>query len=141
MYVFIFLTSDKVKKMIKKLEDLQIWTDARELCDSIFIQTQKEPFLRDFGLKDQINRSSGSVMDNIAEGFGRNGNKEFVQFLSISKASCFEVKSQLYRAKDRGYLSEKEFETLITKIEELTNRCGGFIQYLKKSEFKGIKFK
>lgn len=90
--------------MIKKFEDLGVWQEARELCKEIFNLISEGDFSKDYALINQINRSSGSVMDNIAEGFGRSGNKEFIQYLSISKASCMEVKSQLYRALDRNYL-------------------------------------
>ncbi|MFP4089094.1 MAG: four helix bundle protein [Cyclobacteriaceae bacterium] len=83
---------------IKSFEELDSWQKARRLCYEVFKVSSQEPFCRDFALKDQILRASGSVMDNIAEGFGRGGNKEFVQFLFYAKGSCVEVKSQLYRA-------------------------------------------
>ena len=95
--------------MIKKFEDLGVWQEARELCKEIFNLISEGDFSKDYALINQINRSSGSVMDNIAEGFGRSGNKEFIQYLSISKASCTEVKSQLYRALDRNYLKYLEY--------------------------------
>lgn len=127
--------------MIKRIEDLGIWLEARKLCQNIYLEIQKGSFAKDWGLKDQINRSSGSVMDNIAEGFGRMGNKEFIQFLCISKASCFEVRSQLYRAHDRSHISPETLELLLKITDELSNRIGGFINYLKKSDYNGLKFK
>ncbi len=90
---------------IKRFEDLEIWQMARQLCKEIFDLTFHEKFMKDFSLKDQIRRSSGSIMDNIAEGFERGGNKEFKQFLSIAKGSSGETKSQLYRAYDRNYFT------------------------------------
>lgn len=127
--------------MIKKFEDLGVWQEARELCKEIYTHISKTPFSNDYALVNQINRSSGSIMDNIAEGFERSGNREFIQFMTISKASCAEVKSQVYRAFDRQYLSESEAEKLSAKTQSLINQLGGFIHYLKQSEFKGTKFK
>ena len=92
-------------------------------------------------LKDQINGSSGSVIDNIAEGFESNSRNEFVQFLSFSKGSSGEVKSQLYRALDRKYISQEIFEHLYKKADEIGNKTGVFIKYLNSSEFRGTKFK
>jgi four helix bundle protein len=94
---------------IQRLEDL---AKARELCQDVYRITNYELFSRDYRLRDQINASSGSVIDNIAEGYQRNGNKEFVQFLSIAKGSCGEVRSQLHRALDRKYIHQAEFDVL-----------------------------
>jgi len=126
--------------MIKRFEDLGIWNESRELCREIHLLISTEAFSKDYSLTNQINRSGGSVMDNIAEGFGRSGNREFIQFLSISKASCYEVKSQLYRALDRNYLDAIVAEKLLMKIESISNQIGGFMKYLNQSEFKGSKF-
>lgn len=105
---------------IKTFEDLEIWKQARLLCQDVFLITSHDLFFKDFGLKNQINNSSGSVMDNIAEGFERDGTKEFIQFLSIAKASCGECRSQLYRSLDRLYINTCEFETISKK-----NNCTG----------------
>ena len=126
---------------IKRFEDLEIWQLARELCKDIHKITTYESLGKEFRLKDQIRASLGSVMDNIAEGFERSGNKEFVQFLFIAKGSCGEVRSQLYRILDNAYLSENEFNTLIDKRLLLSKSISGFIYYLKNSEKKGSKFK
>ena len=90
---------------INRFEDIEAWQHAERLEREIFKLTLEGEFAKDFSLKDQIRRSTGSVMDNIAEGFERSGNREFIQFLSISKGSCGEVQSQLYRALDQSYLS------------------------------------
>ncbi|WKN44713.1 four helix bundle protein [Tunicatimonas pelagia] len=126
---------------IRKFEDLQCWQKSRQLSMLIYETTRKELFARDFSLKDQILRSSGSVMDNIAEGFGRGGNKEFVQFLFYAKGSCLEVMSQLYRAKDRTYITEQEFSELYQFANEISGMIQSLVHYLKKSELKGIKYK
>ena len=125
---------------IDRFEDLDIWKDARILCKLIFSITLKSPFCSDFKLRDQIRTSSGSVMDNIAEGFERGGNKEFIQFLSIAKGSCGECRSQSYRAFDYQYITEDILDDLILKTTQLSKKIASFITYLKKSEFKGSKY-
>ncbi|MCF6213359.1 MAG: four helix bundle protein [Flavobacteriaceae bacterium] len=126
---------------IKNFEDLEIWQLARVLCDAIFNIIETTALKNDYKLKEQINGSSGSVMDNIAEGFERNGNKEFGQFLSIAKAPCGETRSQLYRVFDRKYISEEKFNTLRDNAFEISNKIGSFMKYLKNSDYKGSKFK
>ncbi|WP_456379000.1 four helix bundle protein [Lutibacter sp.] len=126
---------------IQNFEDLQIWQQARELCTIIFDLMTKSNLKNDYKLKDQINGSSGSIMDNITEGFERDGNKEFHNFLSIAKASCGETRSQLYRTFDRKYISEKDFEQFKEKTVLLSKKIGAFMSYLRKNDFKGIKYK
>lgn len=126
---------------IEHFEDLEIWIKARNLCNRIFEIRNKSNLKSDYRLSDQINAASGSIMDNIAEGFERNGNREFIQFLSIAKASCGEVRSQLYRIKDRDYISAEEFDSLYEEVRTLSRQIGGFIGYLQKSDLKGTKFK
>ncbi len=126
---------------IKRFEDLEVWQKAREICKIVAKFTKKNDFSRDFTLRDQIRGSSGSAMDNIAEGFERDGNKEFVQFLTISKGSIGETRSQAYRALGYEYISEEEFGILKAECLILSDKLGAFINYLKNSEFRGTKFK
>ena len=125
---------------INSFEDLEVWQKAREFCKLIHELSESGTFAKDYSRKDQINRSSGSIMDNIAEGFERGGNREFIQFLSYSKGSCGEARSQLYRAFDKTHIGQTEFDVMKEKAIELSKQLSGLIGYLKKSEFKGEKF-
>lgn len=126
---------------IERFEDLKIWQRARLFSLTIFKLTRHGKFSEDWDLTRQINRSSGSVMDNIAEGFERDGRKEFVSFLSYAKGSVGESRSQLYRALDRGYITESEFRELTDESVQLRNMIFGLMQYLQNSSLKGSKFK
>ncbi len=126
---------------IESFEDLEVWQLARVICQDVYNLFQTTSLGNDFELKNQMSRSSGSIMDNIAEGFERNGNKEFRQYLSISKASCAELRSQLYRCLDRKHISEEQFELFNEKMILQNKKLGSFISYLNKSDFKGSKFK
>ncbi len=125
----------------KTFEDIDCWQLARSFCQDIFKILQYDGLKTDYALKDQINRSSGSIMDNIAEGFDRDGTKEFINFLSISKGSAGEARSQLHRIFDRCYISKEEHQVLCDKTYEIANKIGALIAYLKKSGYRGIKFK
>ena len=125
---------------IKTFEEIEAWTKSRSMSNELFQIFTRDPARKDFALKDQINRSIGSVMDNIAEGFNRGGNREFIQFLSIAKGSAAETQSQLYRLYDRQYISKDEFDRLYQEIFSITRMLGGMLSYLKRSELKGPKF-
>jgi four helix bundle protein len=124
---------------IKRFEDLLIWQKARELCSDIHKIVTKSDF-RDYELRRQITGSSGSVMDNPAEGFERGSTKEFIQFLGFAKGSGGEVKSQLYRLLDTGAIDKITFDKLYDKADALNNMVGSFIEYLKKTDIKGKRF-
>ena len=126
---------------IEKFEDLQVWQGAREICSDIEILFDTTALGKRYALVNQMDRSSGSIMDNVAEGFGRGGSLEFRNFIGFSKGSCHELKSQLYRAKDKNLISLEQFESLAEKCDVENAKLGAFINYLSRTEFKGIKFK
>jgi len=116
---------------IRQFEDIEAWKKGRELAKGIYIVTAKGEFARDYGLKDQIRRAVVSVISNIAEGFSRQTDQEFIQFLHIAKGSTSEVQSQLYIALDLGYISQEEFSKLYNQADEVARLVTGFIKYLK----------
>lgn len=126
---------------VRDFEDLAIFQKARELSKRVYDITKKEDFKRDFRFVAQIHASAGSIMDNIAEGFERSGNKEFVNFLFIAKGSCGEVRSQLIRANDVGYLTPKEYDELYAECRKLSAGIMNFIKELKASDLTGEKYK
>ena len=125
---------------INRFEDLEIWQEARKLAKEIYLISKETDLKTDFRFKEQIKASSGSVLDNIAEGFERDGNIEFRQFLSIAKGSAGESRSQIYRLCDYEYISEEKFIDLKNKYENLSGKIKNFITYLNKKDFKGNKF-
>ena len=126
---------------IQKFEDIVAWQKARELTREVYAHSKTGAFAKDFGLKDQIQRASVSIMGNVAEGFDRGGDKEFIQFLSVSKGSCGEVKSHLYVALDQQYINSTQFNQLYNSADEVGRLLGGFMAYLKQSDMRGRKFK
>ena len=121
---------------IKKFEDLEIWKLAREQAKEIYNLTANGSFAKDFDLRNQINASAGSAMDNIAEGFERHTNKDFCHFLVISKGSNAEVRSQLYRAFDRNHISAKTLESRLDYSVLIGNKIKSFVDYLSSSHYK-----
>lgn len=124
-----------------RFEEIDAWQKARELAREIYAITNQGSFSRDFSLRDQIRRAAVSVMSNIAEGFERNGKGEFVQFLSISKGSAGEVKSQLHVALDQSFIDRETFDDLYDLADETGRIIGGLMKYLSKSKIKGAKNK
>lgn len=126
---------------IERFEEIEAWRLARRATNRVYDITCTEPFCRDYALVNQIRRASVSVMSNIAEGFEREGNKEFLQFLAIAKGSCGEVRSQLYIAADRNYIDTGTFEEIAKLLIETSKTISGFMKYLQGTTERGSKFK
>ena len=126
---------------IKRFYDLEAWKKARALNNEIYKMTCAEVFKKDFVLIDQTRRASISVMANLAEGFGRKGNREFLQFISVAEGSLCELQSHLFISLDTGYISKDEFVKLFDLTEETQRIMNGLAEYLRGSELKGMKFK
>lgn len=129
-----------VMATIKRFEDLEIWKEARIIENKIFKLLHQEKLSTDFALRNQMNNSSGSIMDNIAEGFGRASRLEFINFLSIAKGSAVELQSQLYRCLDRQYFEQKKFDDIYLLIDILCKKISSMMNYLNQTEHKGQKF-
>ena len=125
---------------VERFEDLEIWQLAREICNKVHQIFETTSLGNNYALRNQMDKSSGSIMDNISDGFERNGNREFIQFLSIAKASCGELRSQLYRVLDRNHIDEDSFELLAEMVPLESKKISAFINYLSRSEYKGSKF-
>ena len=124
---------------IERFEDLVAWQKARALASKIYAVTRIGQFAKDFGLTDQIRRAAVSIGSNIAEGFERGNNKEFVTFLGIAKGSAGEVRSQLYTAYDAGYLSDAEITELVGLSKDVSKLINGLILSLRKSSIGGMR--
>ena len=123
-----------------RFEDLPVWQEARILAKDVYQLTATEPFSKDFRFCGQIRAAVGSIMDNIAEGFEKENNKEFIQFLYIAKGSCGEVRSQLHRAKDVEFISDEDYNEYIKRTIDLNTSIYNFIKYLKNSDISGMRY-
>ena len=123
-----------------RFEDLPVWQEARILAKDVYQLTATEPFSKDFRFCGQIRAAVGSIMDNIAEGFEKENNKEFIQFLYIAKGSCGEVRSQLHRAKDVEFISDEDYKEYIKRTIDLNTSIYNFIKYLKNSDISGMRY-
>ena len=121
--------------------DIDAWQKARELTGLVYAATRANAFSKDFGLRDQARRAAVSIMANIAEGYGRSGSGEFLQFLAVAKGSACEVISHVYVALDQGYINRQEFERLNELAERTLYLVGGLMKYLQQSNIKGAKYK
>lgn len=126
---------------IKRFEDIEAWKVSREMCRKLGELIDKGFFKTSFKLIGQIEASSGSIMDKIAEGFERGTSAEFIQFLGYAKGSCGEFRSQLYRALDRKYLLQNQFDELYVMAVRTSAMIQKFIGYLQKTEIKGVRKK
>jgi len=118
---------------IERFEDLEVWQQARDVVNAVYQASSLGTFSRDYALRDQIRRAVVSIHSNIAEGFSRHSNKEFTQFLFISKGSVAEVQSQLYTAIDQDYISQETFDTIYETLQVVAKQLSRFITYLKGS--------
>ena len=114
----------------KRFEDILAWQKAREVTELVYSITKIGDFSRDFGLRDQIRRSSVSIMANIAEGFSRRSDKDFANFLNISRSSTAEVQSHLYVALDQRYLDTEDFDSIYSKLEETSKMIFALARHL-----------
>jgi four helix bundle protein len=126
---------------LERFEDIDAWKKARDLTKSVYQITSTGEFARDFALRDQLRRATISVISNIAEGFERGGDKEFLQFLSLAKGSCGEVRAQLYVALDQSYITDTQFQELCGEVMLVSRLLAGLMKYLGTSGLRGSKYK
>ena len=117
---------------IRRFEDLKAWQLGRELVKTVYVLTQNQPFKKDYGLVDQIRRASVSVMNNVAEGFERGSNKDFVKFLFIARGSAGEVRSMLYVAMDLKLITQQEFDATYDISIQTSRIIWGLIKSLRE---------
>jgi four helix bundle protein len=125
----------------QRFEEIEAWQLARDLTKMIYRLSGQGDFGRDFPLRDQLRRASASVMANIAEGYERAGNAEFIQFLAIAKGSVGEVRSHLYIALDQAYLTQQQFDEVATLCLTIAGKIRGLMNSLRASPYKGTKYK
>jgi len=126
---------------INNFEELNIWKESRALVDLIYKLTRQPTFSKDFQFIDHIRKTAISIPSNISEGFERDGTKEFVNFLSIAKGSCGELRSQLFIALDQKYLDQEQFDNINSKVLEISKSISALMKYLQNCAYKGRKFK
>jgi four helix bundle protein len=126
---------------INTFEEIEAWKLGRELTQHIYRISKNGEFARDFALRDQIRRAAISITSNIAEGFERGGNREFLQTLAIAKGSAGEVRSQLYVALDEAYIDPATFDELENLCLRAARVLAGFIKFLSNSPIRGPKFR
>jgi four helix bundle protein len=141
-----FVNDDSARPKIdsspaRRFEDLEVWKAARILTRTIYKTTSGKAFLYDHALSGQLRRAAVSVMSNMAEGFERGGNREFLQFLAQAKGSCGEIRSHLHVALDQRYITNQEFESIVDAAQRISGMTSNLMKHLRKSEMRGTKFK
>ena len=126
---------------ITRFEEIESWKRARMLTNEIYTITSSGMFSKDFALRDQIRRAAISILSNIAEGFERGGDNEFLQFLSVAKGSCGEARAQLYVALDQAYISTAQFDALSKSANDVSQLISGLMKYLRQSNLRGSKYR
>lgn len=127
--------------MPKSFEELAVWQSTLQLIKIVYHLTNTDRFKKDYGLSDQMRRAAVSILSNIAEGFERGSNTEFIQFLYIAKGSSGELRAQLYVANELGYIAKQDFNKCLLLCKDISGQLSGFISYLKGSRLKGEKFR
>jgi four helix bundle protein len=125
----------------ERFEDIEAWKIGREVTNHLYALTNRGSFARDFALRDQMRRASISITSNIAEGFERDGAREFIQFLSNSKGSTGELRSQIYVARDQQYISQADFDSLYDQLSRISRMNAGLMNYLQNTNYRGTKYK
>ena len=126
---------------IKRFEDIEAWKLSRIMCEKLGLIIESGAFKSGYKMVNQIDASSGSIMDNISEGFERGTRAEFIQFLGYSKGSCGEFRSQIYRALDRKYLTKEQFDEFYVMAVKISAMLQKLIEYLQKTEVQGVRKK
>jgi len=126
---------------VKRFEEMEVWKKSRLIVKMIYLMTNKPGLSRDWQLANHLRKTAISIISNISEGFERDGNKEFINFLSIAKGSCGELRCQLYIALDQNYIDENQFVEISNLATEISKSLKGLMNYLQDSDFKGIKNK
>jgi four helix bundle protein len=124
---------------VNSFEELEVWKKAVELCELVYIQTNNSSLNKDFALRDQLRKSAISIPSNIAEGFEREGNNQFIYFLIIAKGSCGELRTQLYLTEKIGYIDAKIHDLLKQKCLVISKQLSNFIKYLKTTQQNSSK--
>ena len=126
---------------VRQFEDLVAWQKARELTRALYRYSGAGTFARDWALQNQVRRAAVSIMANIAEGFGRGGDKEFLQFLAIAKGSCGEVRSHLHVGLDQEYFTAEQHAAMVENASQVSRLISGLMKHLRQSSLRGSKFK
>lgn len=116
---------------IEKFEDMDVWKKSMELCNKVYTASNQKTFYSDYALRDQVRKSAISIPSNIAEGFERESNNQFIYFLLIAKASAGELRTQIYIAYNCQYIKEETKNDIVNNLIEISKSLSGFVSYLR----------